>query len=333
MEAKFSKRGSSLAADFNQGRSALPTYYQPTVDEEGILSWANNAGLPNPPSRRVKGDPGDSAYEQAVAGGYVGTEEQFCEDLARLGTAVSQASEAAEQAGEAATAAAGSASTAVTSASSATISAAQAAIKADDAEGRAQAAEQYASNAATSASNAYTQAGLATTAKAGADAAKQAAITAKNSAETAAANAAASSTSASASASSAGNSATQAEASKVASQTAAASVVNLAAHLQETLENIDAYGMDIVEVSGTEVTLEAEAETMYICGELASLEITSLPSRGFVFIVYESGTTATVVDYSGTNLIMPEWFVSEANETVMIGITNGVLGSVQTWAH
>jgi len=71
---------------------------------------------------------------------------------------------------------------------------------------------------------------------------------------------------------------------------------------------------------------------MYVCGELASLDITSLPTSGIVIIIYSSGSTATVVDYSDCpNLMMPAWFSSEANTTVMIGITNGTLGSVQTW--
>ena len=99
------------------------------------------------------------------------------------------------------------------------------------------------------------------------------------------------------------------------------------------VDSMVAHGYSVVQVSGTIAEIAAQADTMYVCGELASLDITSLPTSGIVIIIYESGSTATVVDYSDCpNLMMPAWFESEANTTVMIGITNGTLGSVQTWA-
>ena len=96
------------------------------------------------------------------------------------------------------------------------------------------------------------------------------------------------------------------------------------------VDSMVASGYSIVEVEGTEVEIEAQAGTMYVCGELASLEVTSLPENGIVIIIYESGTTATVVSLPET-VMMPAWWATSANKTVMIGIINGTLGSVQTW--
>ena len=90
------------------------------------------------------------------------------------------------------------------------------------------------------------------------------------------------------------------------------------------------YGMNVVTMTGTDITLEAQAETRYICGTLASLEITSLPTQGIVDIVFNSGSTATVLDLPST-VQMPEWFLLGANQTVEISILDGVYGSVMTW--
>lgn len=54
----------------------------------GMLSWTNNAGLPNPPPVKVKGengDPGESAYQSALKGGFTGTETEFCQQIASIG--------------------------------------------------------------------------------------------------------------------------------------------------------------------------------------------------------------------------------------------------------
>ena len=97
------------------------------------------------------------------------------------------------------------------------------------------------------------------------------------------------------------------------------------------VDSVVSHGYSVVQVSGTIAEIAAQADTMYVCGELASLDITSLPTSGIVIIIYSSGSTATVVTLPQT-VMMPAWFESAANETVMIGITNGTLGSVQTWS-
>ena len=85
-----------------------------------------------------------------------------------------------------------------------------------------------------------------------------------------------------------------------------------------------------VTVTGTIATIAALKNHRYICGELASLDVTSLPTSGLVDILFTSGSTATVVTLPAT-VHMPAWFEIGANITVEISILDGVWGSVQVW--
>ena len=86
----------------------------------------------------------------------------------------------------------------------------------------------------------------------------------------------------------------------------------------------------VEDYASTDVTLSAEADTRYKYGELDSLEITSLPSVGIVNVIFQSGSTATVLVLPNT-VKMPGWFSVPTNSIVMISIVDGVYGSVQTW--
>ena len=102
-------------------------------------------------------------------------------------------------------------------------------------------------------------------------------------------------------------------------------------YLKQILDEISAYGMNVVkDLTSTSITLEAAAETRYIYGELSSLTVSSLPTEGFVNILFTSGTTPTVLTLPNT-VKMPEWVTIGANMTVMIGIADGVYGSAQIW--
>lgn len=102
--------------------------------------------------------------------------------------------------------------------------------------------------------------------------------------------------------------------------------------IKSYVDNASIYGMNVVkDLSSTDITLAAQAETRYIYGELASLTVSSLPSEGIVDILFTSGTTATVVSLPNT-VKMPSWFSVGASMTVEISILDGVYGSVQTWA-
>lgn len=78
--------------------------------------------------------------------------------------------------------------------------------------------------------------------------------------------------------------------------------------LEQSVKNLALSGMTVIEdTTSTEVTLDAEPECRYIYGELVSLEITSFPGDGIVDIIFNSGTTPTILVLPQT-AIVPEWF-------------------------
>lgn len=57
--------------------------FTPSVSSSGVISWTNNGGLVNPEPVNIKGGTGKSAYQQAVDGGYTGSEVEFEQKMAR----------------------------------------------------------------------------------------------------------------------------------------------------------------------------------------------------------------------------------------------------------
>ena len=88
--------------------------------------------------------------------------------------------------------------------------------------------------------------------------------------------------------------------------------------------------MVIEEVSGTQVDIDAEERHVYICGEILSLDFT--PSEeGICEVIFKSGTTPTALTLPQT-VMMPDWFVVEANKTYEISILEGKYGAVMSWS-
>lgn len=83
-----------------------------------------------------------------------------------------------------------------------------------------------------------------------------------------------------------------------------------------------------VTVSGTSVTLTAEAGKRYICGELTDLTL-NVPASGMTDIIFQSGATPTVILISN-NAKLPDGFVVEASKTYELNFLDG-LGAVQSW--
>ena len=152
-----------------------------TIQIPGVITadLGNGAKLVQGP----KGDDGASAYEQAVEGGYTGTEEEFKESLATIDTKAAAASAAAD----AAEAAQGAAETAQAAAELAKTAAAQSETNARNSAGGAQQSAEAAGTAKTAAEKAAEEAeGSATAASGSATAAASSATNAANSATTAA---------------------------------------------------------------------------------------------------------------------------------------------------
>lgn len=152
-----------------------------TIQIPGVITadLGNGAKLVQGP----KGDDGASAYEQAVEGGYTGTEEEFKESLATIDTKAAAASAAAD----AAEAAQDAAETAQAAAELAKTAAAQSETNARNSAGGAQQSAEAAGTAKTAAEKAAEEAeGSATVASGSATAAASSATNAANSATTAA---------------------------------------------------------------------------------------------------------------------------------------------------
>lgn len=95
------------------------------------------------------------------------------------------------------------------------------------------------------------------------------------------------------------------------------------AQKQSTRESLDVSAIPTVEtVSGATPSIEAAANTIYECGELTSLTITSFPASGEFTIKFDSGSTPTTFT-EPTGMIMPDGFSIEANKHYEINVSNG----------
>ena len=94
-------------------------------------------------------------------------------------------------------------------------------------------------------------------------------------------------------------------------------------------------GTQTIQVSGTTPVITAVANTQYICGEVATLDIT-LPASGCIDVVFESGSTPTVLTVTpptGQTTHWPDWFDPtslDANTRYEINIDN-TYGVVASW--
>lgn len=97
---------------------------------------------------------------------------------------------------------------------------------------------------------------------------------------------------------------------------------------------IDQVQISLVEnVSGTTPSIVAQPNIRYKCGELTTLSIIP-PENGTCDIIFSSGTNATVLTIPNT-VKFPSWFdPSSLDSSVIyeIMITDGIYGSVMTWA-
>lgn len=107
--------------------------------------------------------------------------------------------------------------------------------------------------------------------------------------------------------------------------------VDLITHIDATAAK-NAMGV-VVELEGSNITLDAQFNTRYKCGTLTSLTVTSLPEDGDFDIIFYSGTPQTDVHFPET-VKLPSWFTAGtyANMYVEINVLDGQFGSVQLWA-
>ena len=90
-------------------------------------------------------------------------------------------------------------------------------------------------------------------------------------------------------------------------------------------------GMNIVNLSGTQITQVGADNVFYVCGELTELTFTA-PAVGITMIRFTSGTTPTVCTINGVTKWMYDFDPTslEASLTYEINVLNGV--GVVGWA-
>ena len=94
-------------------------------------------------------------------------------------------------------------------------------------------------------------------------------------------------------------------------------------------------GTQTIQVQGTTPVITAVANKQYICGEVATLDIT-LPASGCIDVVFESGSTPTVLTSTPPTGVTVKWAngfdttALEANTTYEINIKDG-LGVGAAW--
>ena len=81
-------------------------------------------------------------------------------------------------------------------------------------------------------------------------------------------------------------------------------------------------GGQVVEVAGAEVSLSLEANTVYLCGEVTALTISSFPAKGSFVVVFTSGAAPTTLTVPQT-MAMPGGFQVEANTRYEINVQDG----------
>ena len=90
-------------------------------------------------------------------------------------------------------------------------------------------------------------------------------------------------------------------------------------------------------VSGSTPSITAKAGVRYICGECSTLAITT-PASGIIDVVFESGSTPTVLTVTPPTGLTMKWAngfdptALEANTVYEINIMNGNLGVVGSWS-
>ena len=93
--------------------------------------------------------------------------------------------------------------------------------------------------------------------------------------------------------------------------------------------------VEVITVSGSTPSITAVAGTRYVCGEVATLTI-AVPASGIIDVIFESGTTATVLTITPATGHTVSWANGfdptslEASKTYELNIMDG-LGVAASW--
>lgn len=90
-----------------------------------------------------------------------------------------------------------------------------------------------------------------------------------------------------------------------------------------------------ISVSGSTPSITALPGIQYVCGEVSTLDITT-PASGIVDVVFESGSTPTVMTVTPPSGMTMKWIGEdpanlEANKTYEVNVMDGCYGMVVSW--
>lgn len=261
---------------------------------------ANSASTATTKASQAASSAQSASQDASAANASAGSAAQYASSAS---ASASAAAGSASSAASSANSASASAGQAASSAQSASGSASQAAGSAQSASGSAASASQSATNAANSESAASSKAQEAASKATEAGNAKDAAVTAKEAAETAQGKA----------------------------EDAQGAAEEAQAAAEAAVESIHYGGMNIVRLTGTQITQTGADNTMYVCGELAELTFT-VPTNTSTAIRFDSGATPTVLTMNGVDKWMSDFDPDnlEANVTYEISVVYGI--GVAGWA-
>ena len=125
--------------------------------------------------------------------------------------------------------------------------------------------------------------------------------------------------------------------SKAAGDTSQSASSNAVGTYTESAKSAISQMLDAPEtVSGSTPSITAKAGVRYICGECSTLDIT-VPSSGIIDVVFQSGSTPTVLTVTPPTGMTMKWSNGfdptslDANTTYKINIMDGIYGVVGTW--
>ena len=124
--------------------------------------------------------------------------------------------------------------------------------------------------------------------------------------------------------------------SKLAGEDLSSDTVTVGTYPEKSLSAISQMLNAPVSVSGSTPSITAKPGVRYICGECSTLTV-AVPASGIIDVVFESGSTATVLTVTPPTGMTMKWANGfdptslEANTTYEINIADGCLGVAGTW--
>jgi len=104
------------------------------------------------------------------------------------------------------------------------------------------------------------------------------------------------------------------------------------ANAQEFIGSLDNSVVRYVEVTGTNPTINGEANTIYLCGEVSTISVTP-PATGMIGVRFRSGSSVALLNIP-SSVRWPASFdpyALQTNTVYELNILDGIYGAVIAW--